>query len=283
MSLVQNIAKTTTNILKSKKFLAGVVVVGVGLVTTTAVTGTVVAKKHLKEAEDEKYDELKQECDDFGDDPSEIDSTLTKGEIVKTVWKDYIPTAAAVGITLTAFFRLYSRFSKENAALHGLLSISETTIERLQNKMISEIGEKKALPIINDTKQEVMDKVKPKEAKQKKTTYLDSNGDELLNFCDPWSKRTFRATKVQVCKAVEQLNLNLHDDGRALLNDFYEWLGLEDSEAGDLVGWETNTLNSYKLDIVWSGIQAGAYVDNEGKSWTYLTFNESPKLIDKDW
>lgn len=275
MSLASTLAKTTTDILKSKKFLAGVVVVGVGLVATTAATGTVIAKKHIDEAKDNK--ETEYELNDI-DEPAE----LTKIEVVKACWKDYLPCAAAVGLTVTAFFRLYSRFSKENAALHGLLSVSEATVEHLQQKMISEIGEKKALPIINETKQEVMDEVKPKEAKQK-VLYLDSHGDELINFCDPWSKRTFRATKVQVCKAIEQVNLNLHDDGRALLNDFYEWLGLEDSEAGDLVGWEIDTLNSYKLDIVWDGVGAGAYTDNEGKSWTYLTFNQSPTLINTDW
>lgn len=271
------IGNALTNVVGSNKFLFGLGIVGIGLTVATAITGTLIAKDHVEEAEEKKGRQLREEVN-----PAPVNCELTKMETVKVVWKDYIPTAISVSITVLSFAKLFNKMSKDNAALHGLLSVSEATVQRLETHMIDKIGEKKAAEEINKVQNEMIEEQKMPLEPTKQVIYCDEQGDELINFCDPWSKRTFRASKVRILKALELLNLDIRDYGESSLNNFYENLGLEDSDAGNLVGWRAESMNDYKIDIIMSGSWAGAYVDNEGVSWTYLRFTKQPELLPRD-
>lgn len=288
MSITSSVAK----VVGSKKFLGGVIVVGVGLIAGTAITGTIVAKEHIEEAEAEKAESLQNMVDD---DATEVDfevadnidyySKLTKMETVKVVWKDYLPMAAAMCLTLTAFIKLFRNFSKENAALHGLLSVSEATVHHLQDQMVRQIGEKKTKPIINDAKQKAMEENEPVEVINKRVRELktvDEEGNELLNFCCPWTKRTFQMSKVQGLRALEDVNLMLRDYGEARLNDFFSSIPIEECDAGDIVVWHLDRFDGEKLTINWDGGLEGAYIDKQGKAWTYLSFNKELEIANND-
>lgn len=268
-------------VMSSNKFLFGLGIVGIGFTVGAAVVGTLVAKDHIEEAEEAKGRMLREDLDD----PQPVDCELTKMEVVKVVWKDFVPLAGAVTLTTLSFVKLFTkvtRLDRENLALHGLLTMSEATVQRLESHMIEQIGEKKATKIVNDVQNEVIEssgdpirEIVP----QNSVKYIGQDGEELICFCDIWSKRTFKASKFRISRALENLNLELRDYGEATLNHFYEELGLDDSDAGDLVGWRADSMNDYKVDILWDTNWAGAYVDPEGRSWTYLRFTKTPELL----
>lgn len=66
-------------------------------------------------------------------------------------------------------------------------------------------------------------------------------------FYDPYSDRYFEATNEHVISAEYHLNRNYSLRGDAMLNEFYEFLGLERTEYGDHVVWYIDDYN----EIFW--------------------------------
>lgn len=270
------IAKAAVKVAKSKKFLFGLGIVGVGLTVTTAVTGTLIAKKHV----DEKKEEIKQEVADQAKIPVEkVDEVkLTKVELLQTTWKDYVPTACSVAVTIVSFSRLFGVMKKENLALQSMVTMTEATVQRLEKKMVDELGEKKAQKQIKEVHQDVLKDQGVNEV-EVPTKYLDTHGDEFLRICDPYTRRKFKATKLQIQKAMEDVNLELHDNGEATMNTFYTGLYLDESEVGDLIGWRLDSINDGKIEVELTGPMVEAYVDEEGVAWTIPYFSIPAGLI----
>ena len=65
-------------------------------------------------------------------------------------------------------------------------------------------------------------------------------------FYDPISERYFESTIGKVLQAEYHLNRNFMFAGYISLNEFYEFLGIEETELGATVGW-----NSCNGDIFW--------------------------------
>lgn len=61
-------------------------------------------------------------------------------------------------------------------------------------------------------------------------------GEEKL-FYDKFSKRYFQTTLYKLQNAIYQLNKIYAIEGEASLNDFYDCLGLEKTDYGDVIGW----------------------------------------------
>lgn len=264
-----SIARGISKIAKSKKFIFAIGMVGIGLTATTAITGTVLAQKHIDEAREEKGRLLREDID-----IQPKDVPLTKVEILKACWKDYIPCVASVSFTVCSFTKLFRALHGENLALQGMLSASEATVQHLQMKMIDKIGEKKAIPLINDAKQDAYAENPPIE-ELTKPSFLDGvDPDDIIRVCVEEDRRTFKTTKMQLQKAVEQINLDLHDYGKATLNNFYYNVGQPESKIGDYLVWKTDTINGYKIEIKWDNMWDGAYVDSDGHAWTYIRFSD---------
>lgn len=263
-----------TKVLKSKKFIFALGIVGVGLTAVTSATGAILAKKHIEEAKEEKGRLLR---DDNIEVPPEY-VELTPVETVKVCWKDFVPAVASASFTICAFSKLFKTISGENLALQGMLSVSEATVQHLESKMIDKIGEKKAAPIITDAKQESFSENPPVE-KPTKTSFLEgANADDIIRVCVDSDMRTFKTTKLLLQKAMEQINLDLHDYGETSLNNFYEYVGQPDSKIGDSLVWRADSMNDYKLEIIWDSMWNSAYVDSDGHAWTYIRFTKDPEF-----
>lgn len=266
-------------IFTNKKFLFAVGAVGVALTGVTAATGTLLANKHLEEKKEEVRKETAEQMKVPVEQVEEV--KLTKTDVVKTVWKDYIPTACALTGTFVAFGRLFGVMSKENIALQSLVTTSQATASRLEQKMIEKLGEKDGKEAVTQVKQEVIDSQDLKAVKEsrKQAKYFDEHGDELLYLADPWSLRTFRRTKLQIQQAIENVNLELTTYGRAAVNTFYDALDLEETDVGSMIGWEKDTCNDYKLTCNLNGPYADAKVDSEGRAYAVLAFSDEPQLF----
>lgn len=271
MSVATGVAKLLT----SKKFLFGLGVTGVVLTGATAVTGTVLAHKHLVEAGEKKLDSFDKE--EVMDNPAIAD--LTKVESFKAVWKDFVPCITVAGLTIYTFSRFYSQVTRENAALTSLLAASQSTVTHLETKMIDKIGEKKAAPIIREAHEEaIAENPAPPELPPAKTIMIDQNGEAMLDFIDPMSKARFKATKRTIDKAVEQVNLDLHDYGKASFGEFLENAGYEGSDAHELYGWTMDNFSEYKIEAIIDGPGAESIV-YDGKPYVCLKFSTPPTVF----
>lgn len=187
----------------------------VGMLTTTviAVRATPKALRLIEEAKEEKGEEL------------------TKLETVKAAAKVYIaPTITAV--TSTACIIGASKINRRrNAALATAYAISEAALNEYKEKVITAIGEKKEQEIQDAIAKDDIDRA-PVHTKE---VFITDKGNTLCY--DVMSGRYFRSSMEALKSAICDLNFQMMDDVWVSLNDFYDTIGLKNTQNGDLLGW----------------------------------------------
>jgi len=82
----------------------------------------------------------------------------------------------------------------------------------------------------------------------------DASYDQLVECYESFSGRYFKTTVNALDRAMNGLNKQLLSDFRVTQNDLFDYLGLEHTKNGDLLGWDTDstltieTFYSSKLD-----------------------------------
>lgn len=219
---IARLARTTRRFVSkhSPEILTGVGVAGMITTTVLAVRATPQALKLRSEAEWEKGEEL------------------TPIETVKAAWKPYIP-AVVTGIASTVcLIGANSVSARRTAALAAAYQISETALSEYREKVIETVGEKKEQTIQEKVNQEKINKNPVNKAEVINT----KRGNTL--FLEPLSGRYFRSDIDKVRRAENMLNKRILQDivGSASLNEFYDELGIERTDIGDSLGWNTDTI-----------------------------------------
>jgi len=186
---------------------------------------------------------------------------LTKGEVIKTVWKYYIPTAALGATSITCVVMSNVESSKRIAALATAYAMSEEKLEGVRKKLLEKIGEEKGSSILEAATQEEADKVDPKiegeDWQPLPTSAILDREDIPENFpmvkplwFDRFSGRYFRATQADIDKAVNNINSGLNGYDTLSVNDFYFELDLKTTDTGEKFGWDGghDRLNIVKPD-----------------------------------
>ena len=237
----------------SPEILTGIGIAGMITSTVLAVKATPRAIDLIKNAENEKQEEL------------------TKVECVKAAWKCYIP-AAATGVLSTACLVGASAVNyKRNAALAAAYALSDSTLRKYHEKVVETIGEKK--------ERVVRDKISEENLR---TTPIGSNeviltdkGDTL--FYEPISGRYFKSAIEKVKRAENDLNKSILSDAfntGVSLNDFYESIGLSKTGMGENVGW---SLDIGMIDIYLSAQIVCEECQYEGQPCLVINFTNPPK------
>lgn len=188
---------------------------------------------------------------------------LTAIETVKTTWKCYIPTVITSAASIACIIGASSINAKRHAALISAYALSETALREYQEKVVETIGEKK--------EKTVRDKVAEKQIKENPVSnnevIVTGNGDTLCY--DPMSGRYFNSSVEKIKRAENELNRKmLHDIfGYASLNEFYDEVGLPNTDVGDSVGWTTDNL--VDIDI-------STQVAENGKPSLVLVYRSRP-------
>ena len=219
---------------------------GVGVVATTitAVKATPKAIRLIEEAEQKKGDKL------------------TKWEKMKTSSPSYISTIgfgmATIACILGAEY-LNQRKQTSLASAYVLLDQAYTDYRR---KTIELYGE--------EQDQEIMNAIAIEKAEDVgvRGSYLGTNCDLSLEesnstpqvFYDEHSGRYFESTIEQVLNAEYHLNRNYILRGYSYLNEFYEFLGIEETDYGSVLGWAPNDDGMYWIDFNHRKLES-----NEGK------------------
>lgn len=196
---------------------------GVGVITTTilAVKVTPKALKALEEARDEKGEEL------------------NKLEVVKVAGPAYIPSVLTGVGTLACIFGANALNKRQQAALISAYALLDQSYKEYKDKLKELYGE--------EAHQKIVDAIAVEKAKEvgvtaptavANTTLTDEEpcGDPVL-FYDEFGSRYFESTIEQVIAAEYHLNRNFVLRGYTVLNEFYDFLGIEPTDYGSTVGW----------------------------------------------
>lgn len=215
------IESTRTAIVKhSPEILTGLGITGMIATTVLAVRATPKALRCIEDAKNEK-----------GDDLSPI-------ETVKATWKCYIPALVTGAAATGCLIGSCSVSVRRHAALATLYKISETAMDEYQEQVIESIGEKKEKDIQDKVAQKQIDKTPVNEENIINT----GRGNTLM--LDPLSQRYFRSDIEAIRRAENSINKEMIHGlyGTANVNDFYDEIGLDRTETGDMVGWNTEHL-----------------------------------------
>jgi hypothetical protein len=170
-----------------------------------------------------------------------VHKPLSKKEVVKLVWKLYIPTAISGAVTIASIFGANHVSTKRAAAVATAYSLSERAFTEYKDKVVEKIGEKKEQTVREEIAQERVN-----------ATPVDDNvviltGDgEVLCF-DRLTGRYFKSNMESIKAAENEINHMILQDGYASATDLYYQLGLPPTSFTDEIGWNTDKL--LKLDI----------------------------------
>lgn len=209
---------------------------GAGVVATTimAVKATPKALEKIEVATEEKGEEL------------------TKFEKAIVAAPTYIPTAL-VGIgTLTCIFGANVLNKQHQAALVSAYTVLDSSFKEYKQKVKDIYGE--------ETHQNIVDSIAVEKADPDivvRGNYLGTNCDlsteescsEPVLFYDEYSNRFFEASVEQVMNAEYHLNRNYVLRGYSYLNELYEFLGLEETDYGSVLGWAPNDDGMYWIEF----------------------------------
>ena len=198
------------------EILMGVGIAGLLFSTVWAVKATV---KATKICEKKKVEENKEH--------------LTFKEVFKATWKLYLPVAIGAVVSVPCIIAGNRISTKRTAVMAAAYTLSKTALDEYQNKTKELIGEKKEKEIRDEV---VKDKAKEIESKE---IILSSDGDQL--FLEPLTGRYFKSNWNAIQKACNDLNEKAlgGSSGAYSLDDWFECLGLESTEIGQILGWST--------------------------------------------
>ena len=211
------------------------VIGGVGVVATALSTAkaTTKALDILEQAEQEKGEKL------------------TKSEKIKKVGPIYIPTVITGAATIACIFGANVLSKRNQAALISAYALLDNSYKEYKQKLIELYGE--------ETHQNIIDSIAVEKAEDIRITSetlcnicdlsTEENQSEPILFYDEYSNRYFEATIEQVITAEYHLNRNYILRGYTVLNELYEFLGLEPTEYGSVLGWAPLDDGMYWIDF----------------------------------
>lgn len=159
---------------------------------------------------------------------------LTKIEIVQTCWRCYAPAFITGVLGAACLVGANSMNLRKNAALAAAYALSETNFKEYREKTLEEIGEKKEEKIRNAVAEEKI----TKNPMNTSTVLETGNGDTLCY--DAICGRYFKSSIEKLKSALNELNMELVQDGYVSLNQYYDLIGLPDGMLGDDLGWSIN-------------------------------------------
>lgn len=215
----ERIMSETVNLIKKESpiILSAIGAVGVVLTAVMAAKESRKAEIRLLDKEDEKG------------------SPLTKIEQITAVAPVYAPAIAIGGATITCVVASAVLNNRQKMALSSAYILLDQSYKKYKDKVISLFGEEASRDVDREVAKDSVEDLKES---------ITPSSDEVLIFYEKHRNELFERTMVEVKDAEYQLNKKFVTTGRASLNDFYELLGLEKTDEGDVLGWDVGLASS---------------------------------------
>ena len=126
--------------------------------------------------------------------------------------------------------------AKEIAALTATCTYLTANRAKIEKTIKEKFGDDALTQVNNEVAQETLKNESKKTIKKEGQTVEETGYGNLL-FVDMYLGRKFRSSLEHVEKAEHLLNNEFHNGNYVCMNDFYRYLGIEPSIAGDKFGW----------------------------------------------
>ena len=187
--------------------LSGIGVIGVVATTVMAVKATPKALSILEQAEEEKGEKL------------------SKWEKINTAGPVYIPTVITGVATIVCILGANTISKRQQATLISAYALLDNSYKEYKKKTDELYGE------------EAGKQVRSEIAKDKYTGDEYSLDNEKELYFDFYSGRYFESTPEAVLWAEYETNRAMSVNGAVGLNEFYDFIGLEERPEYDSIGW----------------------------------------------
>jgi len=224
------------------------------ILTTIAVTGTLTTAYLTGKATVQAIEIIREE-------QLERHSPLDHKDKVKLVWKEYIPPATTVLVTIACIILSNRIGNRRAAALAAVYAISEKAFEEYKLKVIESIGAKKEQGLRDELAQERITR-NPVGTKE---VIIAGSGSVLCN--EAFTGRYFISDMETLRKAQNDINHQVLNDSYASLSDFYDLISLPHTSNSDDVGWNSDKL----LEL-----QFSATLTEDGRPCISVEFVVSP-------
>lgn len=172
-------------------------------------------------------------------------------EIIKTVWKCYIPTIGMVLLTTTAIISNGRINAKRIAVLTSALAGSKESIKMLEAKMAEEIGPKKAQKVIDAANSDQAKNNLPNDPSE----IIDTGHGKNLFFIKDfgqWIKNSYEGVELAQMKTEKDLHGVNNDwdefgDNYIPANVALEHLGARHCTLGEYMGWKASSFREENL------------------------------------
>lgn len=164
---------------------------------------------------------------------------LTALEKVKVATTPYIPVILLGSATVMCIFgaqMLNRRAQSSMASAYALLDQSFKDYRRKLKEIYGDEADKKVIEALAVEKSQTV-YINASYLEGSCELSLDENSSKPVLWYDEYSKRFFTASLEQVLMAEYHLNRNYILRGEAVINELYEFLGLEPTDWGAEAGW----------------------------------------------
>ena len=221
---MSNFINSSTIFLKKHSSTILTITATIGVVATSVATAKATTKANdiLQKAKNDKKEEL------------------TKTEKIKLVAPSYIFPVIIGASTIACVVGANVLNRRQQAALASAYALLDTSYKKYKNKVKELYGEETYNNIIDEIAKEDIKDVHISAPEVISTYHQDLDeadmGEPRL-FYDEFSRRYFETTFEKVLLAEYHLNRNFILRGCAALNEFYDFLGLENTNYGNVLGW----------------------------------------------
>lgn len=213
-----------------------------------------------------------------------VNRTQTAVKLIKL----YGPAITLGALSITAILGGQHILRKRNVAVMAAYKLCEESFNNYRSRVKDELGEEKDRQFYYGmTEETVKDKVKSKDGKTKTVTKkVEKAPDHLYSqyarFFDEaninWDKSPEQ--NMYFLKMVQnQMNDKLKARGHVFLNEVYDALGFDRSEAGQLVGWVWNKDNT-AMEAGDGYIDFGIFDGNDYAKRAFVNGDERSILLD---
>lgn len=181
------------------------------------------------------------------------------------VWKEYIPPAAAVVVTVACIVTANSISASRLAGMAAAYKLSEKQYEEYKDKVKEKLGIQDEKRMRDELYQDKVRANPPSDDIQVLATE-----DEVV-FLEAWTGRYFRSKMHLVKAAQNRINASLITEQYATLSDFYDDLGLKRTQESSEVGWSLE--NPMDLDFT------SALADGDSRPVIVMEYSNLPTAI----
>lgn len=234
------------------------------IASAVGVVATSVEVAHATIKAKEKVDEMHAERDEWKETSGIDQPEITKEEIVKACWKFYIPSAVIGTGTISCMIAANVIGAKGQKSLAAAYAMVDQGYKQYRKKIAERFGK--------DVDRSVANEVIVEEA-----AIDDDDHSDKINCYDPYADRYFETSRMNIEKAINGVNRDLSIYGYASLNDFYRKLGVSETEEGDTLGWDIETIAEW-LGFCWLDFSVEPCNMGKGEKCYVLQATYSPSI-----